>query len=96
MEATERYAALAEEWGLTPAELALAWARDRQCNGAIIMGSASVKQVEECVNAFKLDKLPQQLMDDVDAIFEEFRNPTRYYAIEERAKLAGRKRKASE
>jgi aryl-alcohol dehydrogenase-like predicted oxidoreductase len=97
--ATEKYVALAEEWGLTPAELALAWARDRQCNGAIIIGTASVKQVEDCVNAFKLEKLPEPLMDEVDAIFEEHRNPTRYYAFEERAKLVGTKgtkRKADE
>lgn len=87
--ASEKYVAIAEDWGLTPAELALAWARDRQCNGSIIIGTASVKQVEDCVNAFKLEKLPEQLMNEVDDIFEEFRNPTRYYAIKESAQLVG-------
>merc|ERR1712014_268036 len=93
--ATEKYVALAESWGLTPTELALAWARDCPCNGSIIIGSCSVKQVEDCVNAFKLEKLPQELMDEVDRIFEEFRNPTRFYAIEEAAANVGaNKRKA--
>ena len=32
----------------------------------------------ECVNAFKLE-LPQDLMDKVDVIHEEFRNPSMYY-----------------
>jgi aryl-alcohol dehydrogenase-like predicted oxidoreductase len=102
MLATEKYVALAEEWGLTPTELALAWARDCpcNCNGSIIIGSCSVKQIEECVNAFKLEKLPEELMKEVDAIFEEFRNPTRIYANKEAAEKLGltstHKRKANE
>lgn len=79
MQATEKYAALAESWGLTPTELALAWARDRPCNTSVIIGSASVAQVQECVNAFKLEKLPQELLDAVEVIFQEFPNPINHY-----------------
>eukprot|EP00933_Yihiella_yeosuensis_P022330 TRINITY_DN17576_c0_g1_i1.p1 TRINITY_DN17576_c0_g1~~TRINITY_DN17576_c0_g1_i1.p1 ORF type:complete len:405 (+),score=61.35 TRINITY_DN17576_c0_g1_i1:101-1315(+) len=82
MLATKKYVDLAESWGLTPTELALAWNRDRPCNanGSIIMGTASVKQVEDCINAFKLDPLPKELMKAIDVIFEEFRNPICHYA----------------
>jgi len=83
MLATEKYVALAESWGLTPTELALAWARDRPCNASVIIGTASVKQVEECVNAFKLEKLPQELMDAVEIIFQEFPNPANHYGKKE-------------
>lgn len=78
MLAAGKYIALAESWGLTPAELALAWARDRDCNTSVIIGSTTVRQVEENVNAFKLETLPEALMQAVDALHEESRNPACY------------------
>ena len=78
MLAAEKYVKLAEEYGVSPTELALAWAKQRQCNTSVIMGSTTVRQVEECINAFKLE-LPEELMDKIDVIHEEFRNPSMYY-----------------
>jgi aryl-alcohol dehydrogenase-like predicted oxidoreductase len=78
MLATEKYIQLAEEYGITPTELALAWAKQRPCNASIIMGTTTVAQVEACVAAFKLD-LPDELMAKVDAVHEELRNPSMYY-----------------
>lgn len=79
MEATEKYVKIAEEWGITPTELALAWARDRKCNASIIMGSTTVRQVEECVGAFLLEPLPEELLSEIDHVYEEFRNPASHY-----------------
>lgn len=78
MLAAEKYVKLAEEYGITPTELALAWAKQRPCNTSIIMGTTTVGQVEACVAAFKLE-LPDELMAKIDAVHEEFRNPTMYY-----------------
>lgn len=78
MLAAEKYVALAEEYGLTPTELALAWAKQRPCNTSVIMGSTNVRQVEECVAAFKLE-LPDELMAKINVVHEEFRNPSMYY-----------------
>jgi len=61
-------------------ELAIAWARDRWYNGGVIIGTTSVQQVEDCVNAFKLEALPAALIDEIDAIHERYRNPTAAYA----------------
>jgi len=74
MLATAEYVKLAEEYGLTPAELALAWANQRDCNTAIITGTTTVKQVEECIEALKLE-LPEELMTAVDKIHEQYRHP---------------------
>ena len=49
-------------------------------NGGVIIGTTSVAQVEDCVNAFKLEPLPAALNDAVDAIHERYRNPTAAYA----------------
>lgn len=75
-EAGRRYAKLAREWGITPLQLALAWARDRWYNASIITGTTSVTQVRECVAALCLEPLPEELNDAVDAIHEELRNPS--------------------
>jgi len=76
VEATKEYIALAKEWGLSPTDLAIAWARDRWYNFGVITGTTSHKQVEECVNAFKLEPLPAELNAAVDRIHERFRSPS--------------------
>eukprot|EP00913_Durusdinium_trenchii_P021073 g19804.t1 len=52
--ATERYVVLAEKYGLTPTELAVAWANQRPHAGAVIIGTTTKRQVEECVGACKI------------------------------------------
>ena len=73
--ATKEYVSLAQEWGLTPAEMVIAWARDRWYNFGVIMGTTSPAQVEECVNAFKLEPLPAELNTAIDRIHERFWSP---------------------
>ena len=73
--AAKEYVTLAKEWGLTPAELALAWARDRPYNAVVVTGTTTLGQVEACVEALKLEPLPKQLNDAVDAIHEKYRSP---------------------
>jgi len=79
-EATKEYVALAKEWGLTPTELAIAWARDREYNFGVITGTTSPKQVEECVGAFQLEPLPEELNAAVDLIHEQYRSPNAAFA----------------
>ena len=43
-------------------------------------GNVSWAKVEECVNAFKLEKLPKELNAAVDVIFEQFTDPINFYA----------------
>jgi len=77
--AAAEYATLAARYGITPLELALAFARDRWYNGGVIIGTTSVAQVEACVRAFLLEPLPSSLIDEIDAIHERYRNPTAAY-----------------
>lgn len=88
MEAAKKYQAIAEKWGMTPAELALAWAKSCWYNASVIMGTTTVRQVEECVNAFKI-KLPQEVLDEVDAVHEEFRNSACWYRNKELCQEGG-------
>jgi len=79
MQAAQKYIELAEQYGITPLELALAWAKQRWYNTSIIIGTTTVKQVEECVNAFTIEELPESLMKAIDLVHEEFRNPAMHY-----------------
>ena len=81
MHATARYVALAEKHGLTPTALALAWANSRWYNASIIIGTTTVRQVEECVAAFTVE-LSEEVLKEVDMIHEEFRNPAVYYTTD--------------
>eukprot|EP00923_Selenidium_pygospionis_P057040 GHVN01099597.1.p1 GENE.GHVN01099597.1~~GHVN01099597.1.p1 ORF type:complete len:402 (-),score=34.39 GHVN01099597.1:91-1296(-) len=73
--AAEKYAQIAERHGVTPTELALAWANQRWYNGGVIIGTTTVEQVRECVGAFKIT-LGDDILEEVDVIHEEFRNPS--------------------
>ena len=42
--------------------------------------SLSLLQVEETVAAFKIDKLPEALLKEIDVIHEEFRSPCNFFA----------------
>lgn len=78
MMAADAYMKLAEKYEISPTELALAWANQRQCNASIITGTTTVKQVDECIGAFRLE-LPEELMTEVDNLHEQFREPSMYY-----------------
>ncbi|CAK0796582.1 unnamed protein product [Prorocentrum cordatum] len=79
MKATEKYMALAKKYGLTPAELAIAFALRQPCNTCVISGTTTVRQVEEWVGASKIESLPEELLLEIDGVHEECRNPSMYY-----------------
>ncbi|CAE7398847.1 tas [Symbiodinium natans] len=92
MQASERYQQIAERIGLTPTELALAWAKQRPFVGSVIIGTTTVRQVEECVGAFLIKELPAEVMKEIDEIHEERPNPSMHYTckdILEEAKWLG-------
>jgi len=88
MQAADRYRVIAERLGLTPTELSLAWAKQRPFVGSVIIGSTTVRQVEECVGAFLIKELPADVMQEIDDIHEERPNPSMHYANKETLKEA--------
>ena len=53
MLAAERYAALARQYGISPTEMAIAWAAQRPCNASTIIGTTSVRQVRRAACAVR-------------------------------------------
>ncbi|MFZ6775286.1 aldo/keto reductase [Undibacterium sp. Ji83W] len=73
-EASKRYAALAREHGLTPAQLALAWCYSRSFVASTIIGATNLTQLKENIDALDV-ALNDELIQGINRIHEELSNP---------------------
>jgi aryl-alcohol dehydrogenase-like predicted oxidoreductase len=73
-EAIEAYLALAEERGLSPAQLALGYVAKRWYLGAQMIGATSLAQLEESIAAAQVE-LDAETMQAIAAIQQRFPNP---------------------
>jgi diketogulonate reductase-like aldo/keto reductase len=55
---------------LTPAQLALVWARQREYMGAVIIGATTLAQLKENIEAFDLPDLSPAVLRRIDAVDE--------------------------
>ncbi len=74
LEAARDYAKLAREHGLTPAAMALAWCKSRWFVTSTIIGTSSVEQMRENLDAFSLTLAPE-LLQKIDAMHAQNANP---------------------
>ena len=74
VQAVSRYAMLAREVGLTPAQLALAFVRSRWFVTSTIIGATSLTQLEENLGSVNIE-LADEVMAKIDDIHAEFSNP---------------------
>ena len=87
-EATQAYAALAKEAGLSLTELSLRWCRSRNAVSSVLLGQSSVKQLEEAIDIFSANPavefkdddeikyfLPQSLLWEIDRVHMRNRLP---------------------
>ncbi|KAL5701916.1 hypothetical protein ACHQM5_027198 [Ranunculus cassubicifolius] len=76
-EATLKYIELAKKHGLTPVQLALAFARDRPFVTSSIIGATSLDQLKEDMHAFlKTERpLPDEVTSDIEEIFKRYKDP---------------------
>ena len=73
-EATERYAALAEEVGLSLTDLSLAFVNDRSFVSSNIIGATTMDQLKENIASHKV-KLSKEALKAIDEINEDIPNP---------------------
>ena len=74
VEAARDYAKLARENGLSPAAMALAWCKARWFVTSTIIGTTSVAQMKENLDAFNLTLAPE-VLEKIDAIHVRNANP---------------------
>lgn len=72
--AVARYAKLARDHGMSPAQLALAWCYGRWSIASTIIGATSLDQLAENIDAFTTT-LTAEVVDAINAIHSEITNP---------------------
>lgn len=70
------YCALAAEWGLSGAALALRFALHRPLVASAVVGATSEAQLEELVAAAAAGPLDAALHEAIDAVHARYPNPT--------------------
>ena len=72
--ATAKYAALARQHGLTPAQMALGFIQQQPFVTSVIIGATTLKQLKENLESADLE-LPRPLLREIDALHEAQPNP---------------------
>ncbi|NJM94624.1 MAG: aldo/keto reductase, partial [Cytophagales bacterium] len=72
--ATERYVKLAQDHGLSPAQMALAYVNSRKFITANIIGATNMAQLQENISSADLALSPE-LISEIEAIHAELPNP---------------------
>ena len=74
--AVSAYVALAREWGLSPAQLAVRFVLDNPLVASAVAGATSRAQLAELLGAAALPPLDARLRAAVDAVHAAYPNPT--------------------
>ncbi|GHD39893.1 Predicted oxidoreductase [Marinobacter persicus] len=74
LEATRAYVELAQQHGLSPAQLALAWVNTREFVTSNIIGATSIEQLRENIGSVDVELSPE-LTEAIEAIHAEFTYP---------------------
>ena len=74
LQATELYAAIADKYGLSLAQMSLAFVNDQPFVTSNIIGATTMKQLRENIDSAALS-LSEQILDEIDAVHKQFSNP---------------------
>jgi aryl-alcohol dehydrogenase-like predicted oxidoreductase len=72
--AAREYVNLAQQAGLTPATLALAYARTRWFTSSVILGATSIAQLKENLDSAQVN-LAQEVIEKIEAVHRLYPNP---------------------
>lgn len=73
--ATERYVALAQQHGLDPSQMAIAFVNSRRFVTSNIIGATSMAQLKADIDSIDV-KLSQEVLDGIEAIHRDQPNPS--------------------
>lgn len=75
VEAVKAYLELAKEYGLSPAQMAIAFVLQKSFTTSVIIGATNIEQLTENIGAATC-RLPDSLMAKIDAIDQRWPSPT--------------------
>lgn len=72
--ASREYVRIANEAGLNPAQMALAFARTRRFTSSVILGATSVRQLQENLDSAEMT-LTAEVLEQIEAVHKVYPNP---------------------
>ena len=72
--ATKEYVRIAQEAGLSPAQMALAFARTRWFTTSVILGATSMQQLQENLDSAEVT-LAAEVLEKIEAVHKRYPNP---------------------
>ncbi len=72
--ASKEYVRIAQNAGLAPAKMALAFARTRWFNSSVILGATNLNQLKENLDSAEL-VLPAEMLEKIEAVHKLYPNP---------------------
>jgi aryl-alcohol dehydrogenase-like predicted oxidoreductase len=72
--AAQKYVDIARQSGLTPATMALAYARTRWFTGSVILGATSIDQLKENLDSAQFTLQPE-VIEKIESVHREYPNP---------------------
>ncbi len=72
--ASAEYVRIAHDAGLSPAQMALAYARTRWFTASVILGATTLDQLQENLNSMEL-QLPADVLEQIEATHRRYPNP---------------------
>ncbi|KAG2488598.1 hypothetical protein HYH03_012917 [Edaphochlamys debaryana] len=73
-EAVRRYDEIAQKYGMSLAEMAMAWVKSRPVVASTIIGATTMDQLKENLRAFDKELSPE-CMAEIAAVFKQYRDP---------------------
>lgn len=73
-EATKRYAAIAKDFGLTPAQMALAFVNSRRFLTSNIIGATTIEQLTENIDSINIE-LSEEVLQEIEKVHYDISNP---------------------
>lgn len=73
-EATRAYKAVAEQYNISPSQLALKWVQQVDGVSSTIIGATKTEQLKENIEAFSMP-MPDGLIDDIHHVFKQYPMP---------------------
>ena len=74
-EAIQKYVAIADKHGISPAQMALAFVRSRWFVTSTIIGATTMEQLKENLGSLEVN-LDQDILAEIDAVHAKYPNPT--------------------
>ena len=71
------YGDIAQDKGMTSAQMALAWCYHREHVASTIIGATSIEQLKENIEAYDI-RLDDETLSEINKVYKQYTDPTKF------------------